>query len=83
MNITLSCRCKETPTNRGIFAKWHTTTREYDPAIAYGIICIKHFKEWNATKIETVETPDECLDENADLMCENCNCWKKTRSMCS
>jgi len=82
MNTTLSCGCKESPTNRGIFAEWDGFSREYDPAKHYGVICIKHFREYGAKKIETVEY-DECSDEDGDVMCKNCNCWKKTREMCS
>ena len=24
-----------------------------------------------------------CKSDNPDFMCENCNCWKHTRAMCS
>jgi hypothetical protein len=44
----LSCGCKSK--YFGIQAEWDTTSREGNPAVAYGVICERHWHELDARR---------------------------------
>ena len=46
--MILTCGCKVEHSNFGIFCEWDTETRECEPAIAYGVLCTKHYREYEA-----------------------------------
>jgi hypothetical protein len=52
MSFTLTCGCKVESQGWGIFCEWDTETRECNPAIAYGVLCAKHYHEYNARPTE-------------------------------
>jgi hypothetical protein len=45
---TLSCGCKSK--YFGIQAEWDTTSREGNPAVAYGVLCERHWHELGARR---------------------------------
>jgi len=47
--VVLTCGCQVSSIKNGIFAKWESTTRECEPATAYGMLCADHVKEYSAT----------------------------------
>lgn len=52
---TLTCGCIENSLTQGIFASWEIETRECEPAVAYGMICENHLKQYNGKRVETAE----------------------------
>jgi hypothetical protein len=52
MSFTLTCGCKVENKSWGIFCEWDTETRECKPAIAYGVLCSKHYMEYEARPTE-------------------------------
>ena len=46
--MILTCGCEVAHQNFGIFCEWDTETRECEPAIAYGLLCTKHYREYEA-----------------------------------
>ena len=44
--MILTCGCKSE--HGGIFCEWDTETRECEPATAYGVLCSKHYHEYEA-----------------------------------
>jgi hypothetical protein len=52
MSFTLSCGCKGLEKGYGIFCEWDTETRECEPATAYGVLCAKHYMEYEARPTE-------------------------------
>ena len=50
--MILTCGCKVDHPDFGIFCEWDTETRECEPAIAYGVLCSKHYLEYEARPTE-------------------------------
>lgn len=53
--ITLTCGCKVEHSDFGIFCEWDTETRECEPAIAYGVLCAKHYHGYKARPTEEAQ----------------------------
>jgi hypothetical protein len=52
MSVILTCGCKRESERCGIFCEWDTETRECEPAIAYGVLCARHYFEYQARPTE-------------------------------
>ena len=48
MILTSGCKSE----HGGIFCEWDTETRECEPATAYGVLCSKHYHEYEARPTE-------------------------------
>ena len=46
--MILTCVCEVEHLNFVIFCECDTETREFEPAIAYGVLCAKHYREYEA-----------------------------------
>jgi bifunctional N-acetylglucosamine-1-phosphate-uridyltransferase/glucosamine-1-phosphate-acetyltransferase GlmU-like protein len=62
----LTCGCQVFSIKDGIFAKWESTTRECEPATAYGMLCADHVKEYSAT-VEDKEWIDLTQEEIGEI----------------
>jgi hypothetical protein len=52
MTMILTCGCRSDDIDNGIFCEWDTETRQGKPAIAYGVLCPKHYMEYEARPTE-------------------------------
>ena len=52
MSVTLSCGCTVESQDFGIFCEWDAYSRECEEAIAYGVLCSKHYHEYEARPTE-------------------------------
>jgi hypothetical protein len=52
MTMILTCGCRSDDIDNGIFCEWDTETRQGKPAIAYGVLCAKHYMEYEARPTE-------------------------------
>ena len=50
--MILTCGCAVEHQDFGIFCEWDTETRECEPATAYGVLCSKHYHEYEARPTE-------------------------------
>lgn len=57
--MILTCGCEVAHQNFGIFCEWDTETRECEPAIAYGVLCAKHYREYEARPTEEEQEKNE------------------------
>ena len=57
--MILTCGCEVKNSNFGIFCEWDTETRECEPAIAYGVLCTKHYHEYEARPTEEEQEKNE------------------------
>ena len=55
--MILTCGCKSE--HGGIFCEWDTETRECEPATAYGVLCSKHYMEYEARPTEELRKAQE------------------------
>ena len=56
--MILTCGCT-TELKYGIFCEWDTETRECEPAVAYGVLCAKHYLEYEARPPTDTEKASE------------------------
>jgi hypothetical protein len=49
-NVTLSCGCKSH--YLGFPSEWDGETKECQPCTNYGVLCEKHFEEWEARPVQ-------------------------------
>lgn len=42
-----------------------------------------NYQKYEREKERIIENMQACKSDDPDSMCEDCNCWKMTREMCS
>ena len=57
--MILTCGCKANELDNSIFCEWDTETRKCEPAIVYGVLCPKHYMEYEARPTEELRKAQE------------------------